>query len=116
MNFTNNKGLSSKRKGIHTSTSNRVSTMLCAHCGRVMNNFAGGYSRGYHGEPLCHPNAPNRPDCYRLVTVYGHKTPCVRKKCFEDLPNFMDYVGKGKIKATTDAHYGYGQLHVSSQR
>lgn len=110
--FTNNKGLSSRRKGIHTSTSNRVSTMPCAHCGRVMNNFAGGYSRGRNGEPLCLPNAPNRPNCYKLVTQYGHKTPCVRKKCFEDHPDFLDYVGKGKIKATPEAYYMYGRLQV----
>lgn len=36
----------------------------------------GGYSSD--GEtPLCHPDAgTGRPDCYRLVTVYGHVMSC----------------------------------------
>ena len=47
---------------------------LCDHCGREMGDFAGGFGsvshdgRTYH---LCHPNMPDRPDCYHLVTVYG---------------------------------------------
>lgn len=44
----------------------------CVHCGRVMNDYNGGHG-GYNGLPLCHPNAPNRPDCYHMVTVYHHQ-------------------------------------------
>lgn len=38
-----------------------------------MGDFAGGYSGVFKDDKsysLCHPNEPNRPDCYRLVTVY----------------------------------------------
>lgn len=45
--------------------------MTCAHCGRVMGDAAGGSGRvGDHR--LCHPNEPGRPDCYVLVTQFGH--------------------------------------------
>lgn len=72
-------------------------TMGCAHCQRRMNNFAGGYSRGLNGELLCHPNGPNRPNCYVLVTNYGHDTPCRHKKCYEDHPNkVLDYLAPAK--------------------
>lgn len=48
-------------------------------CGRTMGDFAGGassvsgsrYGDGKTTYRLCHPNDPQRPDCYRLVTVYG---------------------------------------------
>ena len=46
----------------------------CAHCGQPMRGF--GYL-GRAGEPdrfLCHPDTG--PDCYHLVTVYDHPTPC----------------------------------------
>jgi hypothetical protein len=66
--------------------------MLCKHCERVMGDYLGGYSRGYNNELLCHPNAANRPDCYKLVTLYKHSTPCDRKVCYEDHAEFMDYV------------------------
>lgn len=68
-------------------------TMSCAHCERQMSNFEGGYSRGYNNEPLCHPNVGNRPDCYKLVTIYNHPTPCDRKTCYENHEDFMTYVG-----------------------
>lgn len=51
----------------------------CDHCGRVCGDLAGGHGtvsglkyspeglkRTFH---LCHPNEPNRPDCYHLVTT-----------------------------------------------
>lgn len=41
----------------------------CGHCGRVCGDSAGGYG-SVNNVHLCHPNAHNRPDCYRLVTVY----------------------------------------------
>lgn len=43
----------------------------CAHCGRLVNNYAGGYGAVY-GSVVCHPNETNRPDCFRMITVYGH--------------------------------------------
>jgi hypothetical protein len=42
----------------------------CAHCGRVTRNPHGGYA-SVNGVPVCHPNVPDRPDCYRRVTVQG---------------------------------------------
>lgn len=66
--------------------------MDCAHCQRIMNNFEGGYSRGYNNEPLCHPNAKNRPDCYRLVTTYNHPTPCPSSTCYEDHEFLETYI------------------------
>ena len=63
-----------------------------------MNDFAGGYSRGYKNEMLCHPNAANRPDCYALVTRYQHPTPCDSRTCYEDHAELMTYV-----KAREDA-------------
>jgi hypothetical protein len=72
----------------------------CAHCERPMNDYAGGYARGYHNELLCHPNADNRPDCYALVTRYQHLVPCDSKTCYEDHPNLMDYVNGGNDEQT----------------
>lgn len=66
--------------------------MKCSHCERKMGDFAGGSSRGYNNEQLCHPNAANRPDCYALVTQYNHKTPCDRAACYEDHDEFLKYV------------------------
>lgn len=63
----------------------------CAHCGRQMNNFAGGSSK-VGGNNTCHPNAKDRPDCYRLVTVYKHEMPCTHKSCYEDGKTFIEYV------------------------
>ena len=48
----------------------------CGHCGRP---DVGSYTRGfgYANEAyLCHPN-DDGPDCYHLVTVYKHETPCI---------------------------------------
>jgi hypothetical protein len=42
----------------------------CAHCGRICGDSAGGYG-SILGEQVCHPNKSDRPDCNRLVTVYG---------------------------------------------
>lgn len=69
------------------------SMMRCAHCGRIMNNYVGGFSRGINGEPLCHPNGANRPKCYDLVTRYKHTTPCDTAVCYEDHPRaILDYI------------------------
>lgn len=49
--------------------------MLCAHCGRVMGDYAGG-SATAKGERVCHPNDPDRPQCYDLVTRFWHPLRC----------------------------------------
>lgn len=50
---------------------------LCAHCGADdVGTFEAGFA-GVGDDYLCHPNAPGRSDCYRLVTVYKHPMPCV---------------------------------------
>jgi len=41
----------------------------CAHCGRPTRGFA-----SMDEAWLCHPD--DGLDCYRLVTVYHHTTPC----------------------------------------
>jgi hypothetical protein len=87
-----------RKGGMTTGLSSYGTTMGCAHCERRMNNLAGGFSKGYHNEPLCHPNVPNRPDCYKLVTLYKHPTPCDRTKCYEDHPNLLDYVDNNDAK------------------
>lgn len=46
-------------------------TTHCIHCGRVCGDYDGG-TASVEDMPLCHPNAVGRPDCYRMVTVYGH--------------------------------------------
>jgi hypothetical protein len=42
---------------------------ICGHCEQPMRGMA---SKG--DTWLCHPD--EGIDCYRLVTVYGHATPC----------------------------------------
>jgi hypothetical protein len=44
-------------------------TPTCGHCSGPQR----GYARAY-GEHLCHPD--DGMDCYHLVTVYHHPTPC----------------------------------------
>lgn len=46
---------------------------LCAHCGRVTRDVAGGFA-SIGSTPVCHPNTSDRPDCFRMITVYGHPT------------------------------------------
>lgn len=43
---------------------------LCEHCGRLAGNYGGGWARVGEAR-VCHPNVAGRPDCYRLITVYG---------------------------------------------
>ena len=83
---------SNNRPKVKKASGHNVFISPCAHCERDMNNFAGGYSRGYNNEFLCHPNEANRPDCYRLVTVYGHITPCDKEVCYENHSKFTDYL------------------------
>lgn len=42
----------------------------CTHCGRDLGDNESGWA-SIRSHPVCHPNVPDRPDCYRLVTVYG---------------------------------------------
>lgn len=52
-----------------------MAAATCDHCGRTMGDFDGGSGLLYRGGKrysFCHPNAPGRPDCYHLVTVYDH--------------------------------------------
>lgn len=74
-----------------TATSIVPSTTRCRHCGRIMNDFAGGSAK-VGPNPVCHPNAKNRPDCYKLVTVYGHPMPCDSDTCREDHTDLLTYV------------------------
>lgn len=46
-----------------------TTTKTCAHCGRNCGDHAGGMA-SVDGQPVCHPNFSDRPDCYHLVTVY----------------------------------------------
>ncbi len=60
---------------------------ICGHCGR---DDIGTPQAGYGAvgkTRLCHPNEPGRPDCFRLVTVYGHTMPC---RCSERAPRAGD--------------------------
>lgn len=41
----------------------------CGHCGRVQDGYA-----AVGNTPLCHPD--EGMDCFKLVTLYGHATPC----------------------------------------
>ena len=62
----------------------REPVVLCVHCGRVTQCPAGGWA--YVGDvSVCHPNEAGRPDCFRMITVYGHDTKdCDR--CSQDKP------------------------------
>jgi hypothetical protein len=42
---------------------------LCGHCGQPVQGY--GYAGG---QALCHPH--QGLDCYHLVTLYRHPTPC----------------------------------------
>ena len=46
----------------------------CAHCGQECGDPEGGLGGVPDGKggsaPVCHPEDPRRPDCYRRVTVY----------------------------------------------
>ena len=46
-------------------------TRACVHCGRTCGDMDGGMAI-VNGQPVCHPNAEGRPDCYRMATIYGH--------------------------------------------
>lgn len=43
----------------------------CVHCGRTCGDYLGG-SGVVNGQPVCHPNGPDRPDCYRMVSIHQH--------------------------------------------
>ena len=55
----------------------------CAHCGQTCGDYAGGYGGVNYGDlrgtiPLCHPNEPGRPDCYRRVSVWRENLGALR--------------------------------------
>lgn len=60
----------------------------CQHCGRVMGDYEGGWG-SINGEPLCHPNMDDRPDCYTLVTLDHHELPCELPECVADRQEVM---------------------------
>lgn len=53
-------------------TAEPLPVATCVHCGRKCCDPAGG-SASVQDFWLCHPNEPNRPDCYHMVTVYQHE-------------------------------------------
>ena len=56
-------------------------TRVCAHCGQICGDYAGGLASATVGgkeEWLCHPNDPSRPDCYRRVTVWSEPLGILR--------------------------------------
>jgi hypothetical protein len=69
-------------------------TRICGHCQRPMRGYA---SAGT--DWLCHPD--DGIDCYRLVTLYGHSTPCDRlqaEKAHYEAPN-PNFIFRGGMGA-----------------
>ncbi len=55
----------------------------CRHCGRAdVGTWAAGQAV-MHGELLCHPKVAGRPDCLKLVLMFGHPFDC---RCEERYP------------------------------
>lgn len=48
--------------------------MTCSHCGLALRGYG-----SVDSAPLCHPEVGM--DCYRLVSVYRHPTPCTIPYC-----------------------------------
>lgn len=45
----------------------------CVHCQRRCGTLAAGFAR-FRGQPVCsRPTDPDRPDCYRMITMKFHK-------------------------------------------
>lgn len=58
-------------------------TGTCAHCGRTdVGSPAAGYAT-LNELLLCNPKASGRPNCFVLVTVYGHPSNC---RCEQQYP------------------------------
>lgn len=62
----------------------------CVHCGRLTQCLEGGWA--YVGDAaVCHPNEADRPDCFRMITVYGHGTRncdrCTKDRVWEPITN-----------------------------
>lgn len=63
------------RTGVGTPAANSE-PRTCGHCGADdVGTLRAGYS-WVDMVPLCHPYVGGRPDCYRLVTIFGHPMPC----------------------------------------
>lgn len=63
-----------KRQQRHTPPPAPPAVPHCAHCGRTTDGRGGNtvWARA-QGARLCHPDEKNRPDCFHLVTLYGHQ-------------------------------------------
>lgn len=64
----------------------RPAERICGHCERLMRGMASA------GDVwLCHPDSG--VDCYHLVTLYGHPTPCDRLEADERYFAALDELG-----------------------
>jgi hypothetical protein len=45
---------------------------FCIHCSRPCDTYDAGHAT-IDEFPVCRPNAPGRPDCYHMITVYHHR-------------------------------------------
>lgn len=50
----------------------------CGHCARTL----GGWAK-VNGLLVCHTDQRDRPDCYRMITVYGHRIVAC-ERCTEE--------------------------------
>lgn len=63
----------------------------CAHCGADL--VSGRYGRLEDSSPVCHPDNPDLPDCYRRVTVY--REPLGILKALPDKPPGIENIIDG---------------------
>ena len=71
----------------------------CAHCGQPLAGAA-----TVQGQRVCHPSDPDRPDCYRLVTVYG-ETLGSRRPLRDQLAHAMAHAPHIVYQACNDDMY-----------
>lgn len=45
-----------------------MSDPICPHCGQNREGFGSAYNLD-----VCHTDSPDRPDCYRRLTVYAER-------------------------------------------
>jgi hypothetical protein len=67
--------LQEKKGGDNYGSSRKEDTpkIHCVHCNRECGNLSGGFAR-FTGLPVCsRPVDPDRPDCYRMITMKFHK-------------------------------------------
>lgn len=51
---------------------------LCRHCLTVIE---GRVLATYNRAPLCVGNGDDRPNCYRMVSMFNHEMPCLGDPC-----------------------------------